>query len=337
MEQNLAKKYTDLKKKYGFKKLFIDSGAFGAFTRGLKINIEQYIYFIKQCNCDYYACLDVINSAERTKENLKYMESKGLKPIPVFHYGEDMIYLKEYCEKYEYVGLGGVAMLQSRPELLKTWLDRIFHDYPKTKFHGFATTSFKIMKNYPWYSVDSSTFNVGEKFKQLVTPFGRIQVGENTEYDNHITKLQEGKLERLKELCERLNWDINTFYKMKEEENYIEANKFNIEVYEDFEKRWEEPKINNIQIDLGKFDSEVKTAKLGERISFEKDKSIQQTFLNMNLIKLTKKIWGHKYLCVLCEYEFEKEGEKLIAQCPKCGKNVTKHISEISSEVEECR
>ena len=71
--------------------LFLDSGAFSAMTQGVKIDIYEYIDFIKEHEdvLEVYANLDVIGSAEGTWKNQMIMEEAGLKPLPVFHYGED--------------------------------------------------------------------------------------------------------------------------------------------------------------------------------------------------------------------------------------------------------
>ena len=77
--------------------LFLDSGAFSAFTQGAEINIVDYIAFIKK-NKKYietYAVLDVIGSAEKTWENQRIMEKAGLSPLPCFHFGEGVKWLKK--------------------------------------------------------------------------------------------------------------------------------------------------------------------------------------------------------------------------------------------------
>ena len=76
--------------------LFLDSGAFSAWSQGKEINIEDYIQFIKEHKdvIDVYANLDVIGDAEATWRNQLRMEKAGLNPLPVFHYGEDISWLK---------------------------------------------------------------------------------------------------------------------------------------------------------------------------------------------------------------------------------------------------
>jgi len=60
--------------------LFLDSGAFSAWSKGVEINIDEYILFIRKHtnHLDVYAVLDNINSPECTWENQEYMETAGL-------------------------------------------------------------------------------------------------------------------------------------------------------------------------------------------------------------------------------------------------------------------
>lgn len=158
--------------------LFLDSGAFSAWSQNKEIDIEDYISFIKenQSVIDVYANLDVIGDAEKTLENQIIMEQAGLSPLPIFHYGEDIQYLVDYLEKdYPYLALGGMVPV-STPDLIK-WLDRLFADYltdsdgmPICKVHGFGLTSFKLMLRYPWYSVDSTSWVVAGRMGSIYIP-----------------------------------------------------------------------------------------------------------------------------------------------------------------------
>src|SRR2546423_4074021 len=70
-----------------FPDVFLDSGAFSAYSQGAKINIAAYCRYIFKYKhlLAVYSNLDVIGSAEGTLKNQRYMESKGLQPLPVFH------------------------------------------------------------------------------------------------------------------------------------------------------------------------------------------------------------------------------------------------------------
>lgn len=146
-------------------KVFLDSGAFSAFTQGVKIDIGEYCDYIHENAdiIDFPSVLDAIGDAEGTYRNQEEMERRGTKPLPCFHYGEPLDLLEHYISKYEYITIGGMVPI-STPQL-KLWLDDIWDRYltdesgrPRTKVHGFGLTSLPLMMRYPWYSVDSSTW-----------------------------------------------------------------------------------------------------------------------------------------------------------------------------------
>ena len=155
--------------------LFLDSGAFSAFTKGIEIKIEDYIQFIKDNTkyIDIYANLDVIGDAEATWQNQKIMEAAGLSPIPCFHAGEEWRYLERYIANYDYIALGGIAQLGRRAQ---SWMDSCFdllcdkEGYPKVKVHGFAVTSLRLMLRYPFFSVDSTSWVLTGRMGSIFVP-----------------------------------------------------------------------------------------------------------------------------------------------------------------------
>lgn len=166
-----------MKRKKNKVNLFLDSGAFSAWSQGEEIDIQEYIEFIKEHKdvIEVYANLDVIGDPEATWENQLIMEEAGLSPLPCFHYGSPEKYLKRYVEKYEYISLGGMVPV-STPALIE-WLDPIWTDYitdsqgmPKVKVHGFGLTSLKLMMRYPWYSVDSTSWVVTGRLGSIYVP-----------------------------------------------------------------------------------------------------------------------------------------------------------------------
>lgn len=147
-------------------KIFLDSGAYSAWTQRIQIDINDYIEFIKKHreHLEVYANLDVIQDAEATFKNQLIMERAGLSPLPVYHYGSDIKWLKKYLDiGYDYIALGVAG--NNTTDKLAPWLDDLFSNYltdtdgmPIVKVHGFAVTNFSIMLRYPWYSVDSTTW-----------------------------------------------------------------------------------------------------------------------------------------------------------------------------------
>lgn len=127
--------------------------------------LESYIECLYEHidDLEMYVSLDIIFNAKASWEIQKYMESCGLNPLPVFHQGEPWKYLKRYIDNYEYIGIGGLAQNTSAKSYAE-FGDEAFKmickkdGSPRVKVHGFAMTSIQLMKRYPWYSCDSSTW-----------------------------------------------------------------------------------------------------------------------------------------------------------------------------------
>lgn len=151
--------------------VFLDSGAFSAFSLGIEVDLPAYCRWIN-ANRDIIrtdgpdlmaSVLDGIGDPLRTYQNQIAMEEQGVRPLPCFHYGEDERYLEWYIENYDYITIGGMVPV-STPQLFH-WLDRIWNKYltdgsgrARIKVHGFGLTSVDLMTRYPWYSVDSSSW-----------------------------------------------------------------------------------------------------------------------------------------------------------------------------------
>jgi len=141
--------------------IFLDSSGFSAFTVKALIDINKYCDYIHQNKniLTVYANLDVIGDGEASLKNLNYMESQGLNPLPVFHYGEDWSLLDEYIKKYNYFAIGGTVQLKKDKKVMYKFLDNCFSRVnQKIKIHGFGVTAIDLLKRYPFYSVDSSTW-----------------------------------------------------------------------------------------------------------------------------------------------------------------------------------
>ena len=135
-----------------------------AENKEVKEFIEKYIAFVKKYEKQLYGYvnMDIIFNPEKTWDNQKYLESCGLDPIPVFHFGEDFSWLKKYMDKYEYIGISGLGADIKKKQYFQSFGDRVFRYLSESgqnfKIHGFAATAFSLMTRYPWYSVDSTTW-----------------------------------------------------------------------------------------------------------------------------------------------------------------------------------
>src|SRR5215510_8863381 len=111
--------------------LFLDSGAYSAWTKGQTIDVREYIKFIQAAApwLSFYVNLDVIPgradrvrtvadveaSAAQSYRNLQIMKDAGLRPIPVFHHGEHFRWLEKMLADGEDIG---VSTAKNLPDIV---------------------------------------------------------------------------------------------------------------------------------------------------------------------------------------------------------------------------
>lgn len=145
--------------------LFLDSGAFGAFTRNHHIDLVKYCEFIKQHPGKLYpvAALDVIGVREASYENWRRMQELGVHAMPTYHMGlHNWPAFREMLAETDYIALGGVV--GATQETMQPWLDvcwKHIKDFWPKKVHIFGVMAQWCLERYPWYSADSSSALVG--------------------------------------------------------------------------------------------------------------------------------------------------------------------------------
>jgi hypothetical protein len=165
--------------------LFLDSGAHSLFnlhvlnskkkdpyrfyrTYGFKKYLDNYAKFVKKYRkgIDFYVNVDAIFNPELSWRALKYLEREhGLKPVPVIHDGTPLMWVEKHLEAgYKFIGIGGLGQTSTKQTYME-WADRVFDlicstrdRMPLVRTHGFAMTSHSLMRRYPWWSVDSSSW-----------------------------------------------------------------------------------------------------------------------------------------------------------------------------------
>lgn len=196
--------------------VFLDSGAFSAKSLGVEINLSEYIDFIKENKIENYASLDVIGDGDKTLENTKKMMKAGLKPIHTFHKGSELRHLENSLElDLDYIALGGMVGSANSKKDLMDWLDRVFdiimRNKPTLKVHGFGCTSYDIMSKYPWYSVDSTTWNVARKFGEGFDTQGNRQskykIIKSFSGEKYFEFFDEGDLLLISTVYTMLKWE----------------------------------------------------------------------------------------------------------------------------------
>ena len=177
-------------------RLFGDSGAYSAKHQGADIDIEVYAAWLERWRHLFaaYANLDVIGDDEASLRNLVHLEDRGLQPLPVFHGGEDWSYLDRYLDRYPYIALGGAVGADWR--LVAAWLVQCFtRAQPHgTAFHGFGMTRWELLRDFPFYSVDSSSWGSAYRYG-VVKLFDRgrwvsVHVGDKKDVLAHYNLLK---------------------------------------------------------------------------------------------------------------------------------------------------
>ena len=217
-----GKKATDkYKEKIKPKKLFIDSGAFSAWTKGKEIDVDEYINWINDRSdfIDLYGQIDVIpgdrvkghtqeqveEAAMLTWKNYLYMRPKMKNPdglLYTFHVGEPYDYLKKALEWTDdegkhipYIAFGG--MVGKPTPMKKSFLDNCFKiiqksSNPNVKTHAFGMTSFPLLEQYPITSADSTSWIMTGANGSIMTEVGIIAVSDQMaklpEHYSHLPK-----------------------------------------------------------------------------------------------------------------------------------------------------
>lgn len=151
----------------GVDNFLLDSGAF-TFMNNFKgkVNwdkyVEDYANFINKYNIKYFFELDIdvlvgIKEVERLRDKLEKLTNKQC--IPVWHKLRGIEYWKKMVKDYSYIAIGGIVVKEIKNK--EFYLIKKMIDYACTKnvkVHGLGFTKTKELKNYNFYSVDSSSW-----------------------------------------------------------------------------------------------------------------------------------------------------------------------------------
>lgn len=147
---------------FPLRSLFVDSGAFSAYTQGVTVNLNEYAEWCLAHDDLYDVAinLDVLFDPDRSERNYQALAAQGVRVLPVFHAGSPWSVLRGLCADHDFVCLGGVANSSSARDAMRSWMDRCFsigHEYG-TSFHGLGVTAWWALLRYPWASVDSTSW-----------------------------------------------------------------------------------------------------------------------------------------------------------------------------------
>jgi hypothetical protein len=181
-----------------YKKYLLDSGAFTFIMSKQKKKIDidsytdEYIDFIKNHNVELFFEMDVdaVWGYDKVKQLRERIERKvGKQSIPVFHKNRGLNDFKDMCKDYKYIALG----IAGKDVPWGDWMTfKLFTDYANSnnvKMHGLGITGNKSIDNVNFYSVDSSSWTAGNRYKMLYQFNGKrldkINIPKNNRIKDH--------------------------------------------------------------------------------------------------------------------------------------------------------
>ena len=224
--------------------IFIDSGAYSAYTKGANIDVDAYINWINAHGDAFTVVAQVdfipgksnletdaevyLKAPQYSWENYLYMHER-LRPelrdklIPVFHQGEDFKWLvnmlnwvdPESGRHMPYIGISPHTEVTSAKRM--AFCREVFRiiknsDNPGVKTHGFGMTALQLLKNIPFTSVDSTTWLQTAIHGQILLHRGGklspVVVSERTVHlDNHFIYLAPDVQEEILKQIDAMGYD----------------------------------------------------------------------------------------------------------------------------------
>lgn len=198
--------------------IMLDSGAFTAWNKGHSTSLDE-VYraydMVMEIAHDMFAEIWMVNldkipgecGRDPTPEELdeaveisdvnliKLQERFGERILPVFHQGESTDRLHEVKAQADYIC---ISPRNDMPEKLRVrWSMDVHAILDGKKTHGLATTGNNMMRNVPWYSVDSAAWilraGYGMAFfcidGKLISPFFTYESDRYKGWDEHFDTL----------------------------------------------------------------------------------------------------------------------------------------------------
>lgn len=159
-----------------YKSFLLDSGAFTFMNQQKgKIDwhqyIENYANFINTYKVNHFFELDIdsivgIYEVEKLRNKLELLTGKQC--IPVWHKSRGLEYWKKMTKEYNYVAIGGIVTKEIKKQEYNMFTGLLqLAKKEQCKVHALGFTNVDLLKKYPFYSVDSTTWLSGNRFGRL--------------------------------------------------------------------------------------------------------------------------------------------------------------------------
>jgi len=167
------KEFINLIPKY--KDYLLDSGAFTfIMNKKIKVDIDvytdAYIDFINQHNIQKFFEMDVdsIFGYDKVKKLRRRIESlTGKQSIPVYHMNRGIEDWKQMTKDYKYVSIGIAGKDVEWGDYNAFYKFVMSAKENNCNVHGLGITGMKSLERVPFYSVDSSGWTTGNRYKSI--------------------------------------------------------------------------------------------------------------------------------------------------------------------------
>ena len=190
-----------------FRSIALDSGGYQLQTLGRRapkwINPHQYALWLNHAlskygdKIDCYFTLDGVRNAQETCQNQRFLEACGLKPVPIWHYGEEIRCLECFCRRYKLIGVGGIGKAYANSTELRKLFTLLGKLYPEVKFHslGMGLTAVKFARLLKPYSIDCKTWlNPAIYGQRVVTHDGVVKTVDLGEQERERLRRDPARL-----------------------------------------------------------------------------------------------------------------------------------------------
>ena len=194
-DRSRIKRWMGYKDEHPSMKLFVDSGAFSAYTKGKEIDLDDYIAYLNEYGKYFNVYLDAPRISWENFLHMRERLDKSLwdRFIPVFHEGEDFKWLENMLTYKDadgnplaYIGISPHTETTTDRRLVfcKEVFRRIKRLNPQVKTHGFGMTALNILQYIDFTSVDSTTWLKGAIYGTILVhrhnKLAAMNVGERT-------------------------------------------------------------------------------------------------------------------------------------------------------------
>lgn len=174
--------------------MLLDSGGFTIRTKGKFLPVESFAEYLNENQIRFAFNLDT-RSLEETWSNQEFLEKNtSTYIIPIFHLQTWKLKRWEYmdrCLQYPYFAIAGLTT-----ERDYNVMNDFFHfvysrTKPMQKIHALGKTQPKIVKKWPFYSVDSTSWLAFSRYAKPLLESGNELVNRFRAREKHWSQLDQ--------------------------------------------------------------------------------------------------------------------------------------------------